>query len=857
MKKILSAFLICTLILSIFTFNVSAYTDVSGDGLTVATGLLKELDIMYGYEGNVFKPGDLITRAEFAVVVARMINVSEKNESGENYYVDVPDLHFALGAINNLTRLGIISGDPTGHFRPDDSVTAAEAYKMMLHTIGYGEILKYQGGWPSGCMNLANQSDIAIGVASDKPLTRAEVAILALNTLEAPYLEGVVFSGENTEYQVNKKENLLVRFRDVHKAEGVVTAVPSTTLVGEIDYTEGKIYIDGERYTYNAENLADLIGSVVEAYYYQAEEGDEKEIIFLVESQGNYKELFIKAKDIVSFNTTDYKLSYYEKNGDIKTVTIAKGVSVIRNNVAITNLTEETFKFENGSVKLKSSTGDSRYDVVIIEDYKNYVVGTVDTSKKIAYDYYNLTESINLDPHTVRLMNSNGDLITPNDLKAKDVLSVMRGSENYTEIYVSNGLTTGIVDLIDSAEELTYIDGVPYEIDSDLLLRSKITPRAGDSISYTLDYFGKIAYYEIVRELDFGYLAGTLMKKLDETLQFKIFCSDGTFKVFNCAKTIDIDEYSMDDMNLVAKYFKTSGGDNIPQLIRYKLNKQSEVTAIETVQPEGEEEGLQEHKEQKVRGWKIAGYFAQDIIINDDTLIFSVPEDPKDIDEESYSILSRDDLSEAVQYNVASYKTKSKVGYEEVVVILNNDTTSLALGDTYAMVESMGYALNNAGAKVEYISVFNGATKTQWYAKEGISFASKGIEIGDIVRPGLNTKGELINLELVYDCNSGSRPSFNTQTADFHAMNRVMFGYASDLVDSIFKLSYYPDGEDTYRYNIEKTVFVVFDPNERAGKQIYQGTIGDVVMYANNPAECSRFVLQSRYEQAKIVYVYK
>ncbi len=428
----------------------------------------------------------------------------------------------------------------------------------------------------------------------------------------------------------------------------------------------------------------------------------------------------------------------------------------------------------------------------------------------------------------------------------------MSGSKSYSEIYVSNGLMSGVIDKVVTKDKTTYtIDGTDFEVDADLLKKAKVEAKAGDNIKYTLDIFGKIAYYEVVRELEFGYV--TNVKGLVfEDLQIKIFCSNGSFKVFDCAGSVKVNGDKLTDMTSVMNYFKKDG-ETVPQLVRYKVNTQGEIIELETASTTVKPEGLQINKQKGVRGWKIAGYFAQDIIINNDTLIFSVPANPKSASEDDYTMMSRDNLSEALTYDVASYKTKSKVGYEEVVVIWNNEASASAVGNTYAMVESTGMAVNDDGAMVEYISVYNGASKTQWIAKEGYSFADKGISIGDIVRPALNPKGELISIELVYDCDGGGRPIFSTQTADFHAMERVMFGYATDLVDTIFTLSYYPDGADTYRYNIPNTIVMVYDPSKREGQQIFQGSMGDILMYANVKEACSRFVLQSRYEQAIIL----
>ena len=254
--------------------------------------------------------------------------------------------------------------------------------------------------------------------------------------------------------------------------------------------------------------------------------------------------------------------------------------------------------------------------------------------------------------------------------------------------------------------------------------------------------------------------------------------------------------------------------------------------------------------------WKINGYFAKDVIIDDQTLLFSVPKDPIGADEDEFQMLKRSSLSEAVTYTIATYKTTDKVGFEQVAVIRTDSETQSASGNVYCMVEKVTTVLNDEGDTVQCLHAYNGREQKTWYVKDGYTLPET-IEIGDIVRPTLNMNDEIIFLELTYDCRGAERPIFDDETADFHQQNRIMFGYGSDLVDSVFKVSFYPDGAESFLYDITDTAIIVYDPSQPEGKQIYQGTTGDISLYSYVGSECSRLLLQSSYEHARIIYVYK
>lgn len=82
-----------------------------------------------------FRPGEVITRAEFVEMAERFIGVAPTGYTGTKYG-DVLTGHWASGAIAFATNQGWISGYPNGNFGPEDSLTRAQLVTIVNNMLG-------------------------------------------------------------------------------------------------------------------------------------------------------------------------------------------------------------------------------------------------------------------------------------------------------------------------------------------------------------------------------------------------------------------------------------------------------------------------------------------------------------------------------------------------------------------------------------------------------------------------------------------------------------------------------------------------------------------------------------------------
>ena len=136
---------------------------------------LQSKPLLKGDEKNNFNPDNNLTRAEFAMILARMDNQIFLG-TGENWYQE---------AMNHAKTRGYLKGDDSGDMMPMKNISLAEVVTVFVRYKGYtkmegnmskvpedhwakGEMQRaYMDGWISGIENISD---------CDRPITRGELA---------------------------------------------------------------------------------------------------------------------------------------------------------------------------------------------------------------------------------------------------------------------------------------------------------------------------------------------------------------------------------------------------------------------------------------------------------------------------------------------------------------------------------------------------------------------------------------------------------------------------------------------------------------------------------------------------------
>ena len=109
--------------------GAARFSDVNdSDWYGPAVNYLAKNGIINGYSDGTFKPTQTITRAEFAAIATRFDKVSD---TGMNAFTDVPYSHWSMEFVNTAADKGWVTGFPGGLFKPDDVVTRAQVVAVV------------------------------------------------------------------------------------------------------------------------------------------------------------------------------------------------------------------------------------------------------------------------------------------------------------------------------------------------------------------------------------------------------------------------------------------------------------------------------------------------------------------------------------------------------------------------------------------------------------------------------------------------------------------------------------------------------------------------------------------------------
>lgn len=144
-KKVLALVLAVVMLLSFATVASAKvvtsdwYEDADDIDYTEAVDVLGSIGVLNGFPDDTFRPDATLTRAQAAKIIAMFDNGS----SSINGLYTTANVYtdcvgnWAESYIAYCTKTGIIAGYPSGKFLPDDNVTGVQYLKMVLVVLGY------------------------------------------------------------------------------------------------------------------------------------------------------------------------------------------------------------------------------------------------------------------------------------------------------------------------------------------------------------------------------------------------------------------------------------------------------------------------------------------------------------------------------------------------------------------------------------------------------------------------------------------------------------------------------------------------------------------------------------------------
>ena len=787
-------------------------SDVAGTRYEEPIQVLSALNIMIGDENGAFRPDDTIIRSEVTKMAICALGLEDAAEAskGTSKFPDVSSSHWANGYINLATDMGIIIGDDKGKFRPNDTITYAEAMTIMVRALGFEPKAQEKGGFPSGYILTASENGLTDKVqgSSAKPISRGNVAYLTMNALEAKMMEQISF-GPNPEYGIVDKTLLEDRL-GVTKHEGQVVAIPNSGILGESKLVDGQVQIGDEIYE-TEYNMNNLLGFNV-TYYVRDEGKGSEAIILAMPTAGKNKTLEVNADLFETVKNQNGKkvIEYFESETTSKTKTaeISEKAKLVYNGKHaefsddLLNISDKS-----GKINLLDTDKDGVYDIVYVTVYNNMVVDTVSANGKITDKYDAPTIQLNED---VEYTIERGlDRIKVSDLKEYDVLSVSQSLDKklYT-IIVTNETVEGKVTATD--DDGYVIGGKTYKVAKNY----KEAISIGLEGKFYLDMDGKIAAVDTTARLssNYAYLTKAYQTE-DGIVKFKLFTKEGKEITIEAADKIRHNNAGGKKATEVLKALKGDNAEVSNQLITYSVNSDGKLSQINTAKDNSQTGKVDlsnftlnyvlndavYNETQKKLG---------NIRVNDKTIIFNIPEDSTDSSD--YTIATLDMFEDEESYDVLVYDRTEDFTAKAIVVTNANFKTNA--DSPIAVVKSVSTGTNSDEEITDVLrALVDGKEQTIFADSQGILKKADGKTLaeGDIIQYKTNAEGEIVSIRVLMSISDK-----RTEKTEKPAENlEIVYGKVTKKFSSSINVTVndgdtlnFTLGEDVKVYSVDTTV---------------------------------------------------
>lgn len=284
MKRIVSLVLAFSMVLALCVTSFAAVelTDIAGTKYEAAVEALIKLGVVNGYPNGEYQPTKEVNRAELAKMLVICMGLEEDAEraKGDSIFTDeaLKDggaFSWARGYVNAAAAAGVIKGYPAGDFKPEKTVTYAEALTMMLRALGYGNVMEAEGTWPTNAILKARELELTDDVkysSSSDGATRGDIAILLWNMLRTPMWkiasenQGTGMTSEMGSIMLN------VKFPDYMYGEATLTSFVIEDGEVTVEVYDDDLEKEEVRGTATGIDLLRLVKSMEVSYLYDIEE---------------------------------------------------------------------------------------------------------------------------------------------------------------------------------------------------------------------------------------------------------------------------------------------------------------------------------------------------------------------------------------------------------------------------------------------------------------------------------------------------------------------------------------------------------------------------------------------------------
>lgn len=460
--------------------------------------MLTQLKAFGIYDGSNQGMKSELTRGETAKLMCSMLNI-QATEPIEYKFIDCQSDNEFADSVYAVYERGYMSG--TGDkFGVDEPMSYVDAAKAVVLLLGYGQVVEDTS---DAYMKKASELSVLKDVQKTPldGITKRDFLKLFYNTLDAKAM-GLTFTIGGTTATITGK-TFLNAYYNIYEETGKMTANSNAGIGGEETAGKGYIKIDSEEFKNDNLDYNNYIGREVMYYYREAD--DENKIIYM-EQLEKTKVVTLKSSQIDNFSNMTYT---YSEDGAKrnKKLSITKDANIIYNTQRLYDYTDAQLNPQVGVINFIDSDGNGKYDgndTIIITEYKNIVVSGTDTAREFIYDKYTDASNANAKNYSVNLRGYNeysikdkqGDAFGLRELREWDVIAVMESPDKeYAELTLVDECYGGKLNRINSNGDEIVVDDKTFNISKGF--RGNMNSlKLGNNVTIYTDLLGEVAAIE-------------------------------------------------------------------------------------------------------------------------------------------------------------------------------------------------------------------------------------------------------------------------------------------------------------------------------------------------------------------------
>ncbi len=759
-KKIITFLLAFVLAFGMINTSAFGFSDISESEYKEEIAQLKKLEIINGYTDGTFGLNDNITRAEFAKMIADMLNFDVSGIDIANQFSDVPSKHWAYNAVGYVKAMGYMQGYPNGTFRPNDNITGNEVLIALCNVLGYRYRYEFETPFiTANSLGLLKN----VNVPLDSFITREKVAKLIYNalTIDVCIQKG---AGDSKTYEVIKGDNILKLHHNIISGEGVITS-NDVISIGTIYANENCIIVNSEEIVYDDYEVRKLVGYNIR-YMYKIDDKTGKKILFHYEFSDN-KIVTVDLDDFEGYQNNNFKFfNDTAKGGEVK---ISATADVFKNGEFFPLKSDSFDKIKEGEVTFISTNNNSVYDVIHITEYTTVIVNNVDLDTETIRCKLDKAKVIDLGDRTktFKLYNSDKKEISLESIKENDVLTLVESSI-YNEIYQCKETAS---DFTSYSTDAFYKGEKEYKINKNTAQYYNFNNFDYSQVAY-LDIRGKLTFF---LNKNFQGTIAYLIKLVDRPhpmenkIVAKYFTNDGEIKSSFIAKRVKINGKTYKEISFSELETLIKKDNKHEQMVLLNTDAEDNIISIETARPYADLRNNNENKFCEVMPLTPMACLVDSrsfdnklLYENNTNPIMVIPNDVETADDDDYSIMYSKDLTNATSYNVAAYNLGVDYGICDVLMI-KSEAVSSSIGSSYtalAVVKKKTTALTEDGERVNRVYVVSGKAETYFDYSNGEVFYDRTYSVddlnaGDIIRYTASNDNKLSAFAIYYRYNKG------------------------------------------------------------------------------------------------------